>query len=322
MHLATPFARRLAASLLAALACSTAMAAADVSTVPPPGFYRFKVGQLDVTALSDGTHPFPVDSVMVGASEAQIDQALEHDFLGKPPVGSINAFLINTGKKLILVDAGAGALYGDCCGQVVQQIKAAGYSPEQVDLVLITHLHKDHVGGLASNGRAVFPNAVVRASKVDVDYWSSSAAKARAPAFLASFFDAAVASIAPYKAAGRLQVITGAGPIGDGIAAVTSPGHTPGHLSYAITSQDQTLLVIGDLIHVAALQLPHPDVTVKYDTDGAAARVSRSSVLKSAAENRYLIAAAHLSFPGVGHFRRVADTFEWVPVNYEAAATH
>lgn len=305
--------------LLAGVLLSTAgFAAANVSQVPPPGIYRFKVGQLDVTALSDGTHPFPVDTVMQGTSPTQIGEALDREFLGRPPAGSINAFLIHTGKKLILVDAGAGALYGDCCGQVERHIRAAGYLPEQVDLVLLTHLHKDHVGGIISKGRAVFPNAIVRASKADIDYWNSEAAKERAPAFLSTFFDAAAMSLAPYKASGHLQAITGAGPLEDGVEVVTSPGHTPGHLSYAFSSQGQTLLVVGDLVHVGALQLPHPQITVSYDSDAVAARESRISLLSSAAENRTLIAAAHLSFPGVGHIRKVGTAFEWVPLNYEA----
>ncbi|WP_255370344.1 MBL fold metallo-hydrolase [Roseateles sp. YR242] len=321
MSFATSLARGAGALLLGLLAHTLTLAAADVSQVPPPGIYRFRVGQLDVTALSDGTHPFPVDTVMVGASGPEIGDALEHDFLDRPPAGSINAFLINTGKRLILVDAGAGALYGDCCGQVVQQIRAAGYLPEQVDLVLLTHLHKDHVGGITSGGRAVFPNAVVRASKTDVDYWTSAAAKAKAPEFLSTFFDAAAASLAPYKAAGRLQPISGPGPIEDGVEVLASPGHTPGHLSFAFTSRGQTLVVVGDLVHVAALQLPHPEVTVTYDSDGAEARKTRVGLLQSAAERCYLVAAAHISFPGVGHVRKAGNAFEWVPLNYEAAPT-
>ncbi|WAC73496.1 MBL fold metallo-hydrolase [Roseateles sp. SL47] len=311
----------LAACLSGLLFCSAVQATADVSKVPPPGIYRFKLGQLDVTALSDGTHPFPVDTVMVGTTDTEIGKALDHEFLGRPPAGSINAFLIHTGQQLVLVDAGAGALYGDCCGQVLQQIRAAGYSPEQVDVVLLTHLHKDHVGGITASGRALFPNAVIRASKADLDYWSSTTAKARAPDFLASFFDAAVEALAPYKAAGRLRPIEGAGPIGDDIAAITSPGHTPGHLSYSFTSGGQTLVVMGDLIHVAALQLPHPEVTVKYDSDGTAARQSRVTELRAAARGRWLLAAAHVSFPGLGHVRETSGGFEWVPVNFEAAPT-
>lgn len=319
MRRATPLVRGVYGLLVGVLFSTAVFAAADVSQVPPPGIYRFKVGQLDVTALSDGTHPFPVDTVMQGTSPAEIGEALDREFLSRPPAGSINAFLIHTGRKLILVDAGAGALYGDCCGQVERHIRAAGYAPEQVDLVLLTHLHKDHVGGIIHNGRAVFPNAVVRASKADIDYWNSEADKARAPSFLSTFFDAAVTSLAPYKASGHLRAIEGAGSIDEGVSVVESPGHTPGHLSYAFSSEGQTLLVVGDLVHVGALQLPHPDVTVTYDSSAVAARESRIGLFSSAAKSRTLIAAAHLSFPGVGHIRKVGAAFEWVPLNYEAA---
>ncbi|MDI9701424.1 MBL fold metallo-hydrolase, partial [Burkholderia cenocepacia] len=108
---------------------------------------------------------------------------LDRAFLEPPVQGSINAFLVDTGSKRILVDAGAGALYGDCCGKLLDDLRAAGYAPAQIDEVLLTHLHKDHVGGIASNGAMTFPNAVVRVNAVEAAYWLDPANKAHAPAF-------------------------------------------------------------------------------------------------------------------------------------------
>lgn len=310
--------RRLWAALLLALALPlTAGAAAPLSEQQAPGFYRMQLGAFQVTALSDGTHPFPVDTVMTNISQQQALQDLADADLKLPVQGSINAFLINTGSKLILIDSGAGALYGDCCGKLLDHLRAAGYRPEQVDEVLITHLHKDHAGGINAQGRAVFPNAVLRLSQAEADYWLDPANKARAPAFLASFFDAAQAAVGPYRTAGRLQPYRDFGPLETGIEALPAPGHTPGHASYLITSEGQQLLVWGDIIHVAPIQLPHPTATVKYDSSAADAQATRAALLQRTSSQHLIVAAAHIAFPGLGHIRQRHGEYTWVPVNYD-----
>ncbi|EEF21991.1 conserved hypothetical protein, partial [Ricinus communis] len=196
--------RRLLAACLLACA-SLAHAAAPMATTQAPGYYRTMVGDFQVTALSDGTHVFPVDTVMTNITQQQAVQDLADVDLHLPIQGSINAFLINTGSKLILVDSGAGVLYGACCGKLMAHLRAAGYQPEQVDEVLITHLHKDHAGGILRDGKAAFPNAVLRVSQAEADYWLTPSNKAKAPDFLSTFFDAAQAAVAPYQAAGHYQ---------------------------------------------------------------------------------------------------------------------
>ncbi|PZP28551.1 MAG: MBL fold metallo-hydrolase [Roseateles depolymerans] len=306
--------------------CAPAARAAEAAPAPrvaqqrfqAPGFYRSFVGTAELTALSDGTHPFPVDTVMRGLTPEDITAGLRREFLAVPLQGSINAFLINTGRRLILIDAGAGALYGDCCGQVEAQLRAAGYRPEQVDAVYLTHLHKDHVGGIVDGGRMRYPNAVVYASRRDLDYWTSPAEQARAPAYLSSFFDAASAALRPYREAGRLKAVEGAPLPDDGLEALPTPGHTPGHLSYRFTQGNASVLVWGDLVHVAALQLPHPEITVQYDSDGPAARSSRERLFAAVAAQRQLVAAAHIAFPGLGHLQPDGAGYRWVPMNYDA----
>jgi len=158
-------------------------------------------------------------------------------FWKRPFKARSTRFLINTGSKLILIDTGAGVLYGDCCGKLLANLRSAGYQLEQVDEVLLTHLHKDHVGGIISNGAMTFPNAVVRTSQIEADYWLNPANKSKAPAFLSTFFDAAIASVTSYVAAGRFKPFSGDVELDPGIRAIALPGHTPGHTGYLVESE-------------------------------------------------------------------------------------
>ena len=309
--------------LACAMALPLALPAASVHAAAPqqhtqaPGWYRMMLGDFEITALSDGTHAFPIDTVMRGMTPAQIGKDLAEADLTAPVQGSISAFLVNTGKKLILIDAGAGVLYGNCCGRLLDNLRAAGYQPEQVDEVLLTHLHKDHAGGIVSDGKRAFPNAVVRLSQQEADYWLDPASKATGPAFLATFYDAAVASTAPYIAARRFSPYASYGEITPGITAMPAPGHTPGHAMYMVKSGAQQLLVWGDIVHMAALQLPHPEATVQYDSEQDVARTTRAQLLKQLGKDHVLVGAAHIAFPGLGHLRQDGQRYAWLPVNYD-----
>lgn len=305
-------------------ACALLLAVASQAAAPlvktqAPGYYRTMLGDFEVTALSDGSHPFPIDTVMTHIEAGLIKQDLDHAELAAPVQGSINAFLINTGSKLILVDSGAGVLYGDCCNKLVTNLRAAGYQPEQVDEVLLTHLHKDHAGGIMAQGKAVFPNAVLRLSQTESDYWLSSVNQAKAPDFLSTFFDAARAAVAPYQAAQRYQPYQQFGQLEAGIEALPAPGHTPGHAMYRVQSRGQTLLIWGDIVHVSAIQLPHPQATVKYDSSEADAHATRARLLQQAANAHTLVGAAHIAFPGLGHIRKAGQGYDWLPLNYDGA---
>jgi glyoxylase-like metal-dependent hydrolase (beta-lactamase superfamily II) len=292
----------------------TAQAAAPQVRTQAPGYYRMMLGDFEITALSDGTHAFPIDTVMTNITPAEIAKDLADADLQAPVQGSINAFLVNTGAKLILIDTGAGALYGDCCGKLSANLRAAGYQPEQVDEILITHLHKDHAGGVGA-----FPNAVLRLSQAEADYWLTPANKEKAPAFLASFFDAAQAAVAPYRVAGRFKPYQGFGPLETGVTALAAPGHTPGHAGYLLQSRGQQLLIWGDIVHVSAIQLTQPAATVKYDSSEADARASRAGLLQKAADQQLLIGAAHIAFPGLGRIRRHDGVYQWLPLNYDGS---
>jgi glyoxylase-like metal-dependent hydrolase (beta-lactamase superfamily II) len=306
-------------ALAVSLCTPAAQAAAPQSNVENPGFYRMKLGDFDVVALSDGSHPFPVDTVMIDTTPEAVAKALAADDLGLPLQGSINAFLVNTGAKLVLIDTGAGALYGPCCGRLLANLRAAGYRPEQVDEILLTHLHKDHVGGVLASGKIAFPNAVLRVARADADYWRDAASRARAPEFLRSFFDSAADALAPYAAAGRLRPFDGDTELLPGIRSVSEPGHTPGHTAYLIESRGQRLLAWGDVVHVAPVQLKDPQASLKYDTSDAGAQRSRRALLERAAREHLWIAAAHISFPGLGHVRPDGAGYRWIPANYDSA---
>ncbi len=300
-----------------ALALATgAHAGAPMVKTSAAGYYRMMLGDFEITALSDGTVALPVDKLLSHIPPDKLTAALSQSFLKAPVETSVNAYLINTGDKLVLVDTGAAGLFGPTLGQLVTHLKAAGYQPEQVDAVLITHMHPDHVGGLAAGEQRVFPNATVHADQHDADHWLSQANLDKAPADAKGFFQGAMASLKPYQAAGQFKPFQGRTDILPGIVAQAAPGHTPGHSTYVVESQGQKLVLWGDLMHVAAVQFANPAVTIAFDTDSKAAAAQRQKAYADAAKNGYWVAAAHLSFPGIGHLRREGRGYRFVPANY------
>ena len=301
------------AALLAAPA--TASAAAPQQRTQAPGFYRAMLGDFEITALSDGTVDLGMAKLLAEPA-ARTDAALAKAFVHDPLETSVNAFLVNTGTRLVLIDAGAGTLFGPTLGKLLANLRAAGYQPEQVDDIFITHMHPDHVGGLSADGQRVFPNATLHADKRDSDFWLSQDRLAAAPEGMKGFFQGAMASVNPYVAAGKYQPFEADGEPVPGVRTLASHGHTAGHSSYVIESKGQRLLVIGDLIHVAAVQFADPGVTIGFDSDAKAAARSRDAVFKLAAGEGALVGAAHLQFPGLGHLRAAGKSWQWVPANY------
>jgi len=305
--------------LVAALVLvGAAQAAAPQLKTQAPGYHRMMLGDFEVTALSDGTVNLPVDKLLSAAKPEQVLSALKRAYLTPPVETSVNAYLVNTGTKLVLIDTGAAGLFGPTLGRLLANLKAAGYQPDQVDEIYITHLHPDHVGGLLADGKAAFPNAVVRLDKRDADYWLSAEQLAKAPADAKGFFQGAQASVKPYQEAGKIQPFEGNTELQPGIRALAAPGHTPGHTVYMIESQGQKLAVWGDLMHVAAVQFPDPSVTIAFDTDAKAAAPQRKKAYADAAKGGYLVAVAHVAFPGIGRLRAEGKGYVWVPLNYSS----
>ncbi len=303
------------AALLAATFAAPAFAAAPFAKVQGPGFFRTMLGDFEVTAVSDGTADLPANTLLQEKKET-VDAALAKSFLKSPLETSFNTFLINTGSKLVLVDTGAGALFGPTLGKMLANLKASGYTPEQVDEIYITHMHPDHVGGLAAAGQRAFPNATVRAAKMESDYWLSEANMNKADASKKGNFQGAMGSLNPYVQAGKYKAFEGDVELVPGITAHADKGHTPGHTTYFIESGGQKLQLVGDLIHVAAVQMDNPTVTISFDSDSRAAYASRKKAFDAAAKGGYLIAGAHLPFPGMGHLQIQGKGYRWIPVNY------
>jgi glyoxylase-like metal-dependent hydrolase (beta-lactamase superfamily II) len=302
-----------------ALLAATTLAQAGAPMVKgqAPGWYRMPLGAFEITALSDGTVDLPVDKLLTGVSPAKAQAALARDYLKSPVETSVNGYLVNTGSKLVLIDAGAAGLFGPTLGRLATHLKASGYTPEQVDEIYITHLHADHVGGITgADGKAVFPNAIVRVDAKEAAYWLDAAAMAKAPAELKDAFKGAMLSMKPYVDAGRLKTFDGDSELVPGIRAIAARGHTPGHTIYAIESQGQKMVVWGDLMHVAAVQFPDPTVTVNFDSDGRAAIPQRKKAYADAARNGNFAAVAHVAFPGIGKLRAEGKGYRWVPANY------
>jgi len=315
----TCFAAGLAA--LAAFATITsepgsAHADAPFAKTQAPGWYRMTLGDFEITALSDGTVAIPMEKLLTGTTQAKTDAALAKAYLKPPFETSVNGFLINTGTKLVLIDAGAGGLFGPTLGKLVANLKAAGYTPEQVDEIYITHMHGDHIGNLVTNGKLTFPKAIVRAGKADAEYWLSQANMDKAPDAMKDFFKGAMASINPYATAGKFKPIDAAGELVPGIKAVPAAGHTPGHTIYEVTSKGQKLVVIGDSMHVAAVQFPDPTVTIQFDSDPKAAAAVRKKLFADVAKDGSFIAIAHVPFPGIGQLRAEGTGYHYYPVNY------
>ncbi|MEN4892715.1 MBL fold metallo-hydrolase [Erwinia billingiae] len=278
------------------------------------GYLHVMVGKFEVSAISDGTVALPVEKLL-SEPEKLTKSALQKSFIGLPAETSVNAYLINTGEKLILVDTGAGQLLSPTLGKLTDNIRAAGYHPEEIDDIVLTHLHPDHVGGLMSAGKQVFPKAIIHAEKADTDYWlSPSNQKENGDA--SGFFKGDMASLNTYVRSGQLKPFSGKTVIAPGVIAINAPGHTPGHVIYQVESAGKRLYIIGDLIHVGAVQFSQPGVTISFDSNEKQARDSREKLFKKIANQGGLIAAAHLSFPGVGHIVFQNDSFGWVPLNY------
>jgi glyoxylase-like metal-dependent hydrolase (beta-lactamase superfamily II) len=277
--------------------------------------HRMKLGSFEVTTMLDGFIDIP-------PAVLQADQELVKTLLtaggwpAAPMRLPVNTFLVNTGDKLVLLDAGGARMLGPTAGRLPQCLAAAGIEPGQIDEVYITHSHGDHLHGTVTpEGGRMFPNATLRIAKADLDYWANPEVEAKAPENQKARFIPTKRAVAAYG--DRIKPFTLGEELTTGIRSVEAVGHTPGHSCYLIQSGNDKLLAIGDTMHVAPVQFPRPEITVAFDWDQSKARATRMAIFEAAARDGTPIAAVHLPFPGIGRLRKNGGAFVFEPAPWQ-----
>lgn len=310
---------RRAALLGAGAAATTAALGIDIpgalAKAPPlksqvPYFYRFNHGTMQVTMVSDG--PLPLGDpagAFLGATKEEIGKLLTDNFLSPTSVVlEQNSPVVNTGKNLVLFETGMGAqkMFGPTTGRLIQSLKEAGIRPAQIDSVVCSHAHIDHIGGLVdARNRKLFPNATVYISQADFDFWTDDKDPKKNKDFVAH----ARKNLLPYR--DRIKFIKDGEEFLPGITAMSAPGHTVGHMVFMLSSEGKQLSLIGDLTHHQVLLVERPRLEFAYDTDPKQSAATRVRYLDMFAANKTPILAYHFPWPGYGYMSKHGDGFRY-----------
>ncbi len=321
--------------LAGALAASAAGSLAPIrgwAAVPPAGkqaasFYRYKVGAIEITVVSDGVNRLPItDAFVLNAKVDEVNAALRDAFM-EPGVfvGPYNPIVVNTGAKLSLVDMGTGeAAFNSTkgmSGQLLNNLAAAGIDRNAIDTIIISHYHGDHINGLlrADNSLA-FPNAEILVPALEHKYWTDSVEESRsATKRIADNFKNVRRVIGNAEVTKRLRTYEWDKDVIPGVFAVGTPGHTPGHTSHIVTSGSSKVYVQADVTHAPFLFARHPDWHAFYDHEPVQAAATRHKVYDMLCAERMLLQGFHYPFPSVAHVEKTANGYlevavPWSPV--------
>jgi glyoxylase-like metal-dependent hydrolase (beta-lactamase superfamily II) len=276
-------------------------------------WYRFKIGDMEATVVSDGLlGPFPLTGLYPKAPKEDVDALVKGEFLSPDKfVIEENCLVLNTGDQLALIDTGIGGAkdFGARAGRLAKNLEAAGLKPEDIDAIILSHGHLDHLAGImGEGGQRSFPNAQIAVSKTEFDFWTDEG-KLSATGMMKLFVDTARANLLPNK--DRLILVEDGKEVIKGVQAISSPGHTPGHTSYLLSSAGQNVLYTADIAHTF-VQFKHPEWALSFDVDPATGSATRKRMMDMAAAESLPVMVYHLPFPGIGHVARDRDAFRFV----------
>lgn len=284
-----------------------------------PGFYRYKVGDIEVTAVNDGSAPRPLEGFIRNAELSAVQQAARDAFLPQNTIqNSFTALVLNNGGRLTLIDTGNGDSGAPTTGRWMENFRAAGFDPSQVNTIVISHFHGDHINGMRrKDGTAVFPNAEVLVPATEWAFWMDDARMNQAPENMRGGFLGARRVFSPI--AKDVKQYEMDKEIVPGLTSVAAPGHTPGHTAYMLSSGSGKLLILSDTANHPALFVRNPDWSAVFDMDADVARATRRKMLDLAASERAQVAFYHAPFPATGHIIKDGDGFRFVPVQWSPA---
>jgi len=303
----------LAAPALLLSGANKASAQTNAPTGQAPGWYRYQVGDIEITALLDGYTEVPTNFI-IGYDENAAREATAnsyHRFVSGPITIPVNAYVVKTGEETVLLDAGGVAAFFPAAGKLLENMAASGINPEDITKVLLTHTHPDHIGALAKeDGGKMFENASLICSQAEWDFIHSDEVRNAAPEGFRPMIDVARVALAPY--ADGKQLFSGEKEVLSGITSLPLPGHTPGHTGYIVHSNGDNLLFWGDVIHFTTLQFANPDWGVAFDADPAMATQTRRALFERVSADKMAVAGAHVDFPSIGYVEKSGDAYRYV----------
>ncbi|KAA2235616.1 MBL fold metallo-hydrolase [Salinarimonas soli] len=317
----------LAAAPAVALTAGAPAMAQQASTAAPqasgagqaPGFYRYKVGDIEVTAIHDGFASRPLEGFVRNAELGDVQKAMQERFLPTETLPiPFTTLVLRSGGRTTLIDTGNGDMAPPTAGRWMANFRAAGFDPANVDTVVISHFHGDHINGMRTkDGNAVFPKAEVMVPSAEWAFWMSDERMSQAPEAMRGAFQGVRRVFAPI--AKDVKQYEAGREVVPGVTAVAAPGHTPGHTAFAIQSGNGRLMVMSDTTNHPALFVRNPDWSAVFDMNADEARATRRRMLEMAASERMQVSFYHAPFPATGHIAKSGSSYEFVPVQWSVA---